>query len=150
MTEVQEEILNRLCPEYEDIKGQLEKYSDYELNLVIYNLPNSIDELQDSICLELQWDILGTLCSPFIHDWDNFYSKYEEEIIDYCWNGNCFISYNDANNSYEISKQTIRDICLELISSVEAEEDYTLNEEVDFSEVIAHLNKYYPVKFCEV
>lgn len=148
MTEIQNYILENYLPEYESIVCQIEQFSDYELKLISDNLPDSIDELQDAICIELQWTILSDLCGPFINDWDNFFSKYEEEIMDYCWNGNFFISYNDNNHSYEISKQTIIDICSDFIS--EAEEEYTLNEEVDFSEIINNLNKYYPVKFCEV
>lgn len=150
MTEVQEEILNRLCPEYEDFKNQLEQYSDYELNLVVNNLPDSIDDLQSSINMEIQWDILGTLCSPFINDWDDFYNNYEGEIMDYCWECGPFISYNSYNNSYEINRETVIDICKDLISNSEVDGDYTINEEVNFSEIIADLNRYYPVKFCEV
>lgn len=148
MTEIQEEILNRIVPEYEDIAYQIEQFSDYELKLISDNLPDSIDELQDAICIELQWAISSDLFGPFINDWDNFFFKYESEVMDYCLNENPFISYNDNNHSYEISKQTIIDVCSELVS--EAEEEYTLNEEVDFSKVISYLNKYYPVKFCEV
>lgn len=150
MTEVQEEILNRLCPEYEDFKNQLEQYSDYELNLVINNLPDSIDDLQSSINMEIQWDILGALCSPFINGWDDFYSNYEGEIMDYCWGAGPFISYNSYNNSYEINREIVIDICKDLISNSEADGDHTINEEVNFSEIIADLNRCYPVKFCEV
>ena len=147
MTETQNYILNYYISEYDSIVSQIEEFSDYELNLVCNNLPDDIGELRDSVCLEIQWDILSTLCSPFIDNWDDFYLKYEGEIMDYCSNG-AFIEYNDSNHSYEIAERTIRDVCLELISI--AEEDYTLNEEVDFLEVIADLNRNYPVKFCEV
>lgn len=147
MTELQNYILETYLPGYADIVYQIERFSDYELNLVNEHLPDCIDELQDAICIELQWVIVGDLCGPFINDWDNFLFKYEGEIMDYFWNGNSFIGYNDNNHSYEISKQTIIEVCSELVS--EAEEEYTLNEEVDFSKVIANLNKYYPVKFCE-
>ncbi len=147
MTEIKEEILNRLCPEYEDIKNQLEDYSDYELNLIINNLPDSIDDLQNSICLELQWTIIGDLCAPIINNWDDFYYENEGMIMDNCCN-DPFIDYNYSNHSYEICKETIIGLCSDLVS--EANGDYTINEEVDFSEIIAYLNRYYPVKFCEV
>ena len=150
MTEVQEQILINYIPEYEDIKEVIEQYSDYELNLIINNLPDSSDDLQDSINMEIQWDILGALCSPFINDWDDFYSNYEGEIMDYCWGDVPFINYNSYNNSYEINRETVIDICKYLISNSEADGNYTINEEVNFSKVIANLNKYYPVKFCEV
>lgn len=150
MTELQKEMLDYYLPEYKDIKDRLEQYSDYELNLVYYNLPDSIDDLQNSICSEIQWNIIGDLCGPFINNWDDFYSQYEGEIIDYCWSVDSFIHYNDYNHSYEISKETIKDVCSELISIVEDEEDYTLSKKVDFSKVIAYLNSHYPVKFCEV
>lgn len=147
MTEVQEEILNRLCPEYEDLKSQLEQYSDFELNMIINNLPDNVDELQNAICSELQWAIIGDLCGPIINDWDNFFYENEGTIMDYCCDG-LFISYNDSNRSYEIRKEIIIDLCSDLVS--EAEGDYIINEEVDFSEIIADLNRYYPVKFCEI
>lgn len=147
MTEIQEQILINYIPEYEDIKDIIEQYSDYELNLVINNLPDSSDDLQDSICKELQWEIVEDLCEPFINKWDGFFCENEGMIMDYLCEGS-IISYNDNNKAYEISKQTIIDICSDFIS--EADEEYTLNEEVNFSKVIANLNKYYPVKFCEV
>lgn len=146
MTELQEEILNRFIPEYEEIKDQLEKYTDYELNLIKSNLPDRIDDLQDCINVELQWDIIGNLCGSFINDWDNFYFDNEDLIMDHCYDSP-FISYNNSNNSYEICKDTIIDICKDMLS--QAKGDYILNEEVDFSKLISHLNKYYPVKFCE-
>lgn len=148
MTEIQNYILENYLPEYESIIHQIEQFSDYELRLIGDNLPDSIDELQDAICIGLQWDILDNLCGPFINDWDNFFFNYEGEIMDYCWNGNSFIGYNNDNHSYEISKQTIIAICSDFIS--EAEGKYTLNEEVNFSEIVNNLNKRYPVKFCEV
>lgn len=147
MTELQRDILYKYFPEYENLKDELEQYSDYELNLIANHLPDNIDEIRSAICSEIQWDIIGDVCGPFINDWDNFFFKYEGEIMDYCWDGP-FIGYNSVNHSYEISKDTIKDICSELISLTE--EDCTLNENVDFSEVIAQLNKWYPVKFCEV
>lgn len=147
MTEVQEEILNRLCPEYEDLKSQLEQYSDFELNMIINNLPDDVYELQNAICSELQWTIIGDLCGPIINDWDNFFFENEGMIMDYCCDG-LFISYNGSNRSYEICKETIMDLCSDLVS--EAEGDYVINEEVDFSEIIADLNRYYPVKFCKI
>lgn len=147
MTEVQEEILNKLCPEYEDLKNQLEQYSDYELNLIVNNLPDSVDDLQSSICSELQWVIIGDLCGPIIDDWGNFFFENEGMIMDCCCDGP-LISYNYNNHSYEICKETIIGLCLDLVS--EAEGNYTINEEADFSEIIADLNRCYPVKFCEV
>lgn len=147
MTEVQEQILINYIPEYEDIKDVIEQYSDYELNLIINNLPDSSDDLQDSICKELQWEIVEDLCGPFINNWDDFFYENEGMIMDYLCEGS-IIGYNGNNQAYEICKETVIDLCSELIS--EAEGNYTINEKVNFSEVIVYLNRYYPVKFCEV
>lgn len=150
MTELQKDLLNYYIPEYYSVASQIEELSDYEINLIYNNLPDSIDELRDAICTELQWNILENLCSPFIKDWDIFYSQYEGEIMDYCWGGNSFISYNDNNHSYGLSRRTIVDICTELVS-LDEEGKYSVNDEdVDFSKIVADLNNRYSVKFCEV
>lgn len=150
MTELQEEALNRFVLEYEEVKEQLEKYSDYELNLVINHLPYNIEDLQNYINIQVQWDIINELCGAFINNWDDFYNNYEALIIDYCFGDESFIGYNDYNHAYEISKKTIIDVCKDLISHSEVKENYTINKEVNFSEVVNNLNKDYPVKFCEV
>lgn len=148
MTEVQEIVLNNYLPEYEDYKIVIESYSDYELDLIVDNLPDSIYDIPESISKEIQWDIISALCGTFVEDWDEFYNQEEGMIMDSCWNTDSIISYNDSNRSYEISKDGVIELCKDLIS--ESEKEYTINEEADFSETIKYLNKDYPFKFCEV
>lgn len=148
MTEVQEIILNQYFPEYGDYKSILESYSDYELNLIVDNLPESIDDIPESINKEVQWDVLNALCSTFVDNWDEFYNQEEGMIMDFCWNNDSIISYNDSNRSYEISKDGVIELCKDLIS--ESEKEYTINEEADLSETIMWLNKNFSIKFCEV
>lgn len=148
MTETKKELLQSYLPEYEDIESTIDQFSDYEINLVRNNLPDDIGDLESSIKMEVQWEIITDLCSPFMDDWEDFFSKYEGEIMDICYNDCSFIHYNSYNNAYEISKDTIIDLCKDLIA--EAEEEYTINEDVNFLEVIADLNKNFPIKFCAI
>ena len=66
--------------------------------------------------------------------------------MDYCYDA-AFLGYNYESRSYWISKETIVDICKDLLSEVD--EEYSINENVDFRDIISDLNKYYPIKFCE-
>lgn len=145
MTETREDILKRLLPGYKETKRALESHSDYELYLVRDNLPDTVDELGDRILKEVQWDIIGTLFSRFIDDWDDFYGEFEAELMDYC-NDVTLIRYNYKNESYTISKDDIIDACRDLVRESTR---YSLNEDVDFRDVIVDLNEFYPIKFCE-
>lgn len=148
MTEAQETILNNYFPEYEDYRSMIELYSDYELSLIMDNLPENIDDIPESISKEVQWDILNTLCSTFVDNWDEFYEQEEEMIINYCFDNDSTVSYNDYTHSYEISKEAVINMCKDLTSETEGK--YTVNEKADLSETITWLNKNYPIKFCEV
>lgn len=145
MSGIKKEILERIFPDYISAKATVDSYSNYELYLVRDNLPNTVDELGDCILKEVQWDILGTLFSRFIDDWDHFYEEFEGELMDYC-NDATLIRYNYGNKSYTISKDDIIDACRDLVRESIG---YSLNEDVDFRDVIADLNEFYPIKFCE-
>lgn len=146
MTEIKEYILDNWFPGYEEAKRNLDLYSDYELNLLRDNFPEDVGNLNTSIIHEVQWDISGTLFRLLINDWDDFYMNNEELVIDYCSEAT-FLEYNPDNNSYYISKEVAIDCCGELIR--EADKEYSINEDVDFRDIISELNKYYPIKFCE-
>ena len=141
-----EDILERLFPDFEETKRALDSYSDYELNLLEDIYLEDIDDLASSILHEVQWDIVRTLFISFINDWDDFYTNNEELVMDYCSEAT-FLEYDSVNNSYCISKGIVIDCCQELIK--EADKEYSINENVDFRNVISNLNKYYPIKFCE-
>lgn len=147
MTEMKEYILDNLFYGYEEAKRTLDLYSDYELNLLRDNLPENIDDVANLILHEVQFDLSSMLFGPFINDWDDFYTNNEELIMDYCYEAT-FLEYNSGNNAYCISKEMAIDCCGELIR--EADKEYSINEDVDFRDVISELNKYYPIKFCEV
>lgn len=146
MTETKEYILERLFPGYKGTKRALESYSDWELGLIMDNFPECLEDLEDSIIKEVQWSIIDTLFEQFINNWDGFISDNEGLVMDYCYDG-IFLGYNYENKSYLISRETVIDICKDLISDVD--EEYSINENVDFRDVISDLNKYYPIKFCE-
>ena len=141
-----EDILERLFPDFEETKRALDSYSDYELNLLEDIYLEDIDDLASSILHEVQWDIVRTLFISFINDWDDFYTNNEELVMDYCSEAT-FLEYDSVNNSYCISKGIVIGCCQELIR--EADKEYSINENVDFRNVISNLNKYYPIKFCE-
>ena len=146
MTGIKEDILDNWFPGYGEAKSNLDLYSDYELNLLRDNFPNDVDDLANSILHEVQWDIVRTLFESFINDWDDFYTNNEELVMDYCSEAT-FLEYDSCNNSYCISKETVIGCCRELIR--ETDKEYSINENVDFRNVISNLNKYYPIKFCE-
>lgn len=146
MTETREYILERFFPDYEETKRALESYSDWELGLIIGNIPEYPDNLKDSIIKEIQWNIVGTLFEKLINNWDDFFSDNEGLIIDYCYD-TVFLGYNYENKSYLISKETVIDICKDLLR--ETDEKYSINENIDFRDIISNLNEYYPIKFCE-
>lgn len=146
MTETREDIMERLFPGYEDTKRVLESYSDWELGLIMDNIPECPEDLEDSIIKEVQWSIVDTLFGQFINNWDDFISDNECLVMDYCYDA-VFLGYNYENKSYLISRETVIDICKDLLSEVD--EEYSINENVDFRDIISDLNKYYPIKFCE-
>lgn len=146
MTETKEYILERLFPGYEKTKRALESYSDWELGLIMDGIPECSEDLEDSIIKEVQWSVVDTLFEQFISNWDDFISDNECLVMDYCYD-TLFLGHNYESRSYWISKETIVDICKDLLSEVD--EEYSINENVDFRDIISDLNKYYPIKFCE-
>lgn len=146
MTETKENILERLFPDYEKTKRTLESYSDWELGLTMDNFPGCPEDLEDSIIREVQWSVVDTLFGQLISNWDDFISNNEGLVMDYCYD-TVFLGYNYRNKSYLISRETVIDICKDLLSEVD--EEYSINEDVDFRDIISDLNKYYPIKFCE-
>lgn len=145
MSEVKEHILEKLFPAYNEAVRIIESYSDYELELVRYDLPDEIEDLEREVLLAVQWDISEMLLNRYINDWDDFYFENEQVIMDYLYQ-EPFISFDRRNNFYSISEKTVIDVCTELIEGKE----YSINKDVDFREIISDLNKYYPIKFCEV
>ena len=146
MTETREDIMERLFPGYGDTKRALESYSDWELGLIMDNIPECPEDLEDSITKEVQWSIVDTLFGQLISNWDDFISDNEGLVMDYCYD-TVFLGYNYENKSYSISRETVIDICKDLLSEVD--EEYSINENVDFRDIISDLNKYYPIKFFE-
>lgn len=110
------------------------------------NIPECPEDLEDSITKEVQWSIVDTLFGQLISNWDDFISDNEGLVMDYCYD-TVFLGYNYENKSYSISRETVIDICKDLLSEVD--EEYSINENVDFRDIISDLNKYYPIKFCE-
>lgn len=141
-----EDILERLFPGYRETNRILESRSDWELNLITDNISEYPEDLEDSIIKEVQWEIASTLFSQFITNWDDFIFNNESLVMDYCYD-DTFLSYDYENNSYLISEETVIDLCEVLLN--EADKEYSINEDVDFRNVISDLNKYYPIKFCE-
>ena len=146
MTETKEYILEKFFPDYEETKRDLESYSDWELGLIMDNDLECPEDLEDSIIKEVQWSVVDTLLGRFINDWDDFISSNEDLVMDYCYDAT-FLRYNYENKSYLISRETAIDICKDLLSEVD--EKYSINENIDFRDIISDLNKYYPIKFCE-
>lgn len=146
MIETREDILERLFPGYEEAKRALDSYSNWELSLITDNFPECPENLEDSIIKEVQWVIVDVLFGQLINNWDVFISDNEGLVMDYCGDA-VFLGYNYENRSYLVSKETIIDLCKDLINEVD--EEYSINENVDFRDIISDLNKYYPIKFCE-
>lgn len=146
MTETRGDILERLFPGYEETRRALESYSDWELGLITDNFPECPENLEDSITREVQWNVIDTLLGQFINNWDYFMSSNEGLVMDYCYDVT-FLRYDYENKSYLISRETVINICKDLLSEVD--EEYSINENIDFRDIISDLNKYYPIKFCE-
>ena len=143
---IREDILERLFPGYIETNRILESHSNWELNLLTDNMSDYPEDLENSIIKEVQWKIANILFSQFITNWDDFISNNESIVMDYCYD-DTFLSYDYENNSYLISKEPIINLCEVLLN--EADGEYSINENIDFRNVISDLNKYYPIKFCK-
>ena len=146
LSEIKERILTTFLPEYEEVVRILDSYSDYELELIKDSCQEDIDDLSNAITKAVQLEIIEALFAPIINNWDDFYLNNEDLLMDYCSEAT-IIEYDYRSNSYCIFKDTIIDDCKSLIKEVEGE--YSINEDVDFRDIISNLNKYYPIKFSE-
>lgn len=147
LSEIKEEILSKIIPDYEEVVDTLRSFSDYELKLIKDNCSEYIDNLRDAIIGEVQGIVIDTLFGSIISNWKDFIFYNEDLLADY-YSGPIFIEYDDANNAYCISKDTVIDECKNLIKDSEGR--YSINEDVDFRDIISNLNKQFPLKFCEV
>ena len=147
LSEIKEEILSKIIPDYEEVVDTLRSFSDYELKLIKDNCSGYIDNLRDAIIGEVQGIVIDTLFGSIISNWKDFIFYNEDLLADY-YSGPIFIEYDDANNAYYISKDTVIDECKNLIKDSEGR--YSINEDIDFRDIISDLNKQFPLKFCEV
>lgn len=147
LSEIKEEILSKIIPDYEEVVDTLRSFSDYELKLIKDNCPEYIDNLRDAIIGEVQGIVIDTLFGSIISNWKDFIFYNEDLLADY-YSGPIFIEYDDANNAYCISKDVVIDECKNLIKDSEGR--YFINEDVDFRDIISNLNKQFPLKFCEI
>lgn len=147
LPEIEEKILIKLIPDYEEIVGILKSYSDYELMLIENNCPEDIGDLRNAIICEVQGIVIDILFGSIISDWKEFI-YYNEDELAYYYSEAIFIEYDDANKAYYISKDTVIDECKNLIKDQEGR--YSIKEDIDFRDIISNLNKQFPLKFCEV
>ena len=146
LSEIKKELLTNFIPDYEEVIDTLNSYSDYELSLIKDNCPEYIDDLSNTIIGEIQGTIIDTLFGSIINNWDKFISNNEDLLADY-YNNAIFMEYDDAINAYYIFKDAVINECENLIK--EGEGEYSINENIDFRDIIFNLNKQYPFKFCE-
>ena len=147
LSEIKEEILSKIIPDYEEVVDTLRSFSDYELKLIKDNCSEYIDNLRDAIIGEVQGIVIDILFGSIISNWKDFIFYNEDLLTDYC-NEPIFIEYDNANNTYCISKDVVIDECKNLIKDSEGR--YSINEDADFRDIISNLNKQFPLKFCEV
>ena len=102
---VKQEILDNYFPEYRTLNRILDKYSEYELGL-LEEYPKDINDLEEEILKEVQWDILCDVISEYIDE--EFYHNFEMELMEYFLdNGNLFINHDATCNSYCLSDKNI-------------------------------------------
>lgn len=145
MTEIQEEVLEKLFPGYEKVKRMLKSYNDFELNTALEDI-FEIGDIDTAVIKSVQWNIIRTLIEPIIGE-DFLYDE-EGIVMDYCYSV-MFMERNNNNDSYEINKQRVISMCEEMIKE-SGKDSYKINRDVDFGAIIATLNKYYQLKFIEV
>lgn len=147
LPEIDEKILTKFIPDYEEIVDILKSYSDYELMLIKNNCPEDIEDLRNAIICEVQGIVIDILFGSIISNWKEFI-YYNKDSLAYYYSEAIFIEYDDANKAYYISKDTVIDECKNLIKDQEGR--YSINEDIDFRDIIFNLNKQLPLKFCEV
>ena len=146
LSEIKEEILSKIFPDYEEVVDTLNSLSYYELSLIKVDYLEYIDNVRDAIIGEIQGIIIDTLFGSIINNWDEFISNNEDLLADY-YNNAIFMEYDDAINAYYIFKDAVINECENLIK--EAEGEHSIKENIDFMDIISNLNKQYPFKFCE-
>ena len=141
-------ILELLFPGYEEAIDVLESYSKYELEIIKDSGIETLDDIQMVIIKEIQYNILNTVFSRFIINWEEFFETNEEFLIDYCQE-HIFIHYDNYTNSYELDKDSIINACEDFLTYANSDK-YFINEDADIVELILELNNYFPIKFCLV
>lgn len=147
LPEIEEKILIKLVPDYEEVVDILESYSNYELMLIENNYLEDIEDLRNAIICKVQGIVIDILFGSIISDWKEFIYYNEDELACY-YSEAIFIEYDDANKAYYISKDTVINECKNLIKDQEGR--HSIKEDMDFRDIISNLNKQFPLKFCEI
>lgn len=138
---VKQEILDNYFPEYQTLSKILDKYSEYELGL-LEEYPYDINDLEEEILKEVQWDILRDVIMEYIDG--EFYDKFEMELMEYFLDdGNLFITHNATCNSYCLSHKNIVAYLKDFINNYSE----GTNISGDIVELVNRLNSNYPIKF---
>lgn len=138
---VKQEILDNYFPEYQTISRILDKYSEYELGL-LEEYPDDINDLEEEILKEVQWDILRDVISEYVDE--EFYHDFEMELMEFFLEGgNLFITYYDDCNSYCLSRKHIESCMEDLVYTYRGDTNISGN----IVELVNRLNSNYPVKF---
>ncbi|MGN0966733.1 MAG: hypothetical protein ACI4OP_03975 [Candidatus Coprovivens sp.] len=138
---VKQEILDNYFPEYQTLSRILDKYSEYELGL-LEEYPDDINDLEEEILKEVQWDILYDVISEYIGE--EFYHSLEMELMEYFLDGgNLFITHNASCNSYCLSHENIVYSLKDFVNNYSGD----TNISGDIVELVNRLNSNYPIKF---
>lgn len=138
---VKQEILDNYFPEYRILNRILDKYSEYELGL-LEEYPEDINDLEEEILKEVQWDILCDVISEYIDE--EFYHNFEMELMEYFLdNGSLFINHDATCNSYCLSDKNIVAYLKDFVNNYSVD----TNISGDIVELVNRLNSNYPIKF---
>ena len=138
---VKQEILDNYFPEYQILSKILDKYSEYELGL-LEEYPDDINDLEEEILKEVQWDILSDVITEYIDD--RFYYNFEMELMEYFLeDGYLFITHDATCNSYCLSCKNIVEYLKDFVNNYS--EDTNISG--DIVKLVNRLNSNYPIKF---
>lgn len=138
---VKQEILDYYYPEYQTISRILDEYSEYELGL-LEEYPDDINDLEEEILKEVQWDILRDVISEYVDE--EFYHDFEMELQEYFLEGrNLFITYNSDCNSYCLNYKQMEEDIENLVHTYRGDTNISGN----IAELVNRLNSNYPIKF---
>lgn len=138
---VKQKILDNYFPEYQTLSKILDKYSEYELGL-LEEYPDDINDLEEEILKEVQWDILSDVIIDYIDE--RFYYNFEMELMEYFLEDGClFITYDATCNSYCLSHKNIVAYLKDFVNNYS--EDTNISG--DIVELVNRLNSNYPIKF---